>query len=463
MRDYTNTPLQLYGADFSLKSVIDVYDSFVWTDVYCGASDFELKMPCSIARRYNINLGDYVQCFVSKKVMIVEGMTIDYNQTDAMATYKGRSLESILTRRVMRKMDLLKIVPDEVDEGQWERAEIRSLWGSIKYVLERTVVKNTESQSHAGLTSEPRGISLLGYLEPIISNIDDQNTPYVEFEGMTVYDYINSVLSYFGYGWEILFNPAGVDGATNSDISNRKMLFRIYNGVKRTYNQVENERVIFSSEDDSTFKMSTSVDISSYGNSALVTGPHPVLAIQNEEEDPPTTEYVELVGVNFQTEIYNSVSGLDRYEIFVDATDISSMDNYYGKPCDEDYVIAQMRFKAIQAVRAMMGGTTEYSPSVDYDPYKKYGEDYYIGDLVTVIDGFGNVNIVRVDSFSHSLDSNGYRGYPNFETIAPIGGYRVIEQTTLGGEDIARAMEVGEAVRVTEQNNLDLFDDTDIT
>lgn len=461
MRDYTNTPLQLYGADFSLKSVIDVYDSFVWTDVYCGASDFELKMPCDIARRYNISLGDYIQCFVSRKVMIVEGMTIDYNQTDAMATYKGRSLESILTRRVMRKFDLPDITP-AVEEDVWYKAHIRSLWDSIRYVLERTIVANDESQTHAGLTNPSRGISLLGYVNPIISDIENQNTPYVEFEGMTVYDYINSVLSYFGYGWEISFNPAGIDGSSNSDIPNRKMLFKIYNGVKRTYNQVENERVIFSSEDDSTFKMSTSIDISSYGNSALVTGPHPILTIPSEE-DPSVMEYVENAAINIPTEIYNSVSGLNRYEIFVDASDVGNMDDNYGKPYPLDYIIAQMRFKAIQEVRAVMGGTTEYSPSVDYDPYKKYGEDYYIGDLVTVIDGFGNVNIVRVSSFSHSLDSGGYRGYPNFETIAPIGGYRVIEQTTLGGEDIARAMEVGEAVRVTEQNNLDLFDDTDIT
>lgn len=461
MRDYTNTPLQLYSADFSLKTVIDVYDSFVWTDVYCGASDFELKMPCSIARNYNIKLGDYVQCFISKKVMIVEGMSVDYNQTDATATYKGRSLESILTRRVMRKYDCPDITPD-IEEDTWYKAEIRSLWDSIRYVLERTIIKNTESETHAGLTSESRGVSLLGYVNPTISGIANQNTPYVEFEGMTVYDYVNSVLSYFGYGWEIAFNPAGVDGIDNSDISNRKMLFRIYNGVKRTYNQVENERVIFSSEDDSTFKMSTSIDISSYGNSALVTGPHPILAIPSEE-DPSAIEYVENAAINIPTEIYNSVSGLDRYEIFVDASNIGNMDDRYGKPYPLDYIIAQMRFKAIQEVRAVMSGTSEYSPSVDYDPYKEYGIDYYIGDLATVIDDFGNINIVRVASFSHSLDSGGYKGYPNFETIAPIGGYRVIEQTTLGGEDIARAMEVEEAVRVTEQNNLDLFDDTDIT
>jgi len=457
MRDYTSTPLQLYTRDFTLKTVIDVYDSFVWTDVYCGYSDFELKMPNMIAAGYNIQVGDLLECPLSTKIMIVEALNIDHgNQNEVTVTYKGRSLESILIRRVMRKEDLPDIVP-QLDDGEYVRASIRNFWDSIKYILDRTAVQNTlESGEHPGLSNPNRAFPLLGYVDPDDEQIEDQTTPYVDFDGMTVYDYVCSVLFYFGYGFEISFNYAGIDDSSNSGIPDRKMLFKIYNGKKRTFNQSENDRVIFSMDDDSTFKMDTTIDMSSYGNMAMVIGPHECSIVEDENGDK---QLVENPAVRYTTDVYNAVSGWDRYEVFVDCSSIPNSDTVRDVPYSDEYIIAQMRFNAIRVVKSCMGGNVSYSPSIDYDPYKIYREHYYLGDLVNVIDDLGSIAMVRIGSFSQSIDPNGYKAYPNFESVSPIGGYRVLEQTD-NGSDIARAMETGDAVRVTEQNNLELFDDT---
>lgn len=457
MRDYTNTPLQLYAGDFTLKAAIDVYDSLVWTDVYCGYGDFELKIQHKIASKYGIQIGDYLQCFLSEKVMIVEGMSLDYgSQNEVTVTYKGRSLESILIRRVMRREDLPKIVP-QIDGGSYVPAEIRGLWDSIQYVLERTIVQNSSaSGGHAGLSSDPRGVRSLGYITPTDEEFIDPSTPYVNFDGISVYDYICSVLSYFGFGFAISFNNAGVIDSDNSTINNRKMMFSVYNGKKRTYNQIENERVYFSTDDDSTFKMDTSIDMENYGNVALVVGPHPCAIIYDENEDK---QLVEVPSVRYTTDIYNAVSGLDRYEVFVDCSSVPNSDTSREIPYSEDYIVAQMRFNAIQVVKGKMSANITYDPSVDFDPYKEYGVHYYLGDLCNALDDFGNITIVRIDSFSQSIDSSGYKGYPHFASVSPIGGYRVIEQTE-GGSDVARALEDNTNVRVTEQNNLELFEDT---
>lgn len=456
MRDYTNTPLQLYSGDFTLKAAIDVYDSLVWTDAYCGYGDFELKIQNKIANNYGIKVGDYLQCFISNKVMIVEGMSLDYgSQNEVTVTYKGRSLESILLRRIMRREDLPKIVP-QIDNGQYVPAEIRSLWDSIEYILERTIVQNSNTDGHAGLSSDPRGINSLGYVIPDEEEFTDPSTPYLNFDGATVYDYICSVLSYFGYGFSISFNNIGVIDNSNSSINNRKMMFSLYNGKKRTFNQIENERVYFSTDDDSTFKMDTSVDMENYSNVALVVGPHPCAVIYDENEEK---QLVEVSSVRYTTDIYNAVSGLDRYEMFVDCSNVPNSDTSRSIPYSEDYIIAQMRFNAIQAVKGRMSANIKYDPSVDFDPYKEYGVHYYLGDICNALDDFGNITIVRVDSFSHSIDTNGYKGYPHFGSISPIGGYRVIEQKE-DGSDVARALEDDEHVRVTEQNNLELFEDT---
>lgn len=468
MRDYSGVPLQLYTRDFVLKSVIDVYDSIVWTDVYCGYGDFEVKIPDKIALGYDIQIGDLLQCSLSKKIMIIEGMGMEYSDDNSvMVTYKGRSLESILTRRILRKADLDFIVPGYVGDGIWTGAYIRQLWESIRYILERTIVTNSrypnveglEEYDHYGLSSSPRGVPLLGYEVLTDQDMLQQNTPYIDLEGMTVYDYICSVLSYYGYGFSIEFNPAGVSGGGNAKISDRKMLFKMYNGVKRTYNQLTNDRVIFSPDDDTTFKMNTSIDMSSYGNVAMASGPHPIITIMDGEGN---TEYIENVAERYPVEVYNTTSGLDRYEIFVDCSSIPNMDQRYGNvPYDREYIEAQMRFQAIQEVKKRLTGNLEMTPSVDFDPYREYSVHYYLGDLVTTMDDFGNISISRIAGFSHSLDSRGYSGHPIFESISPIGGYRVIENINTNNSDIPRETEDESGFRVTEQNNLDLFEGDD--
>jgi len=461
MRDYTNTPLQLYSKDFTIKAVIDVYDSFVWTDVYCGYGDFELKIQSDIAKGYNIEIGDFIECFISQKVMIVEGMTLDYDNNNVItATYKGRSLESLLCRRILRKEDIPKVVPQyNSTQGDYVRAEIRSLWDSIKYILERCIVQNTADSSRAGLSDRNRGISLVGYTTVTDPVILEQNTPYVDLDGMTLYDYICSVLSYYGYGFSMSFNHLGVIGGNNSSISNRKILFSIYNGLKRTFTQIDNERIVFTTQDDSTFKMNTSIDMSNYGNTGVVIGPYKAIQVKDGDGnyqwvDSPSDRYV--------ANVYNDISDLDRYEIYVDGTSVPNMEAEMSKPYPDTYVLSQMRFKGIQEVKKLMGGITSYEPTVDFDPYKIYGENYYLGDLVTVIDDFNNSATMRVSSYSHALDSGGYKGYPLFETPEPIGGYRVLEQTQ-NGTDILRNLEDDSAVRIPERNNVELFDDSDIT
>lgn len=453
MAKYTD-PLQLYDRNLVIKSVIDIYESFVWTDVYCGCGDFEVKIPCEIAKRYNIDIGDLLMCSLSKKMMIIETVNIEYDSDNSvMVTYKGRSLESILYRRVLRKEDVPNIVPQYSSQNEkYNPAVTRGLQQSIVYVLGKTIVQG------AYLTHVSRGIDIFGYTASTDPEITSLTAPYTEIDGLTVYDYIKSVLDYYGLGFKVDFNLSGTAGG---NVGSRKMLFSIYKGKNRGYTQALNERVIFAPDDDSTFKMDTEIDISNYGNAAIILGPNVSVQDGYDEEGNPI-----VVNTNkrYTTQLYSGVSGLDRYEIYVDATDLNPTDennNIYP----ESYIIAQMRFKAIQEVKSRLSGNISCSPQVDFDPYKTYGVDYDLGDVVTVMDDFGNVNIVRISAFTHSVDSSGIQAYPTFESISPIGGYRVIEQK-VNGEDAARELEresdVENVIRVTEHNNLELFDYTEI-
>lgn len=454
--DYTD-PLEVYTSTFVIKSVIDAYDSFVWTDAYCGCGDFELKIPCEIAKTYKMGIGDFLRCTLSKQIMIIEAMNVEYDDDNSlMVTYKGRSLESLLMRRILRKEDVPNIVPQyDNDQNKYVPATLRYIQETIIYVLNRTIVQNEN------ISMRSRGIEQLGYTLTDDEYIATLKAPYVNLDGMTVYEYIQAILSYNGLGFKIEYNPTGTIGG---NVNNRLMLFSIYNGVNRGYTQNLNDRVIFSSEDDSTFKMDTEINMTSYGNAALLIGPN-ICAESRDDDDQPI---VVTTNKRFTTDLYSGVSGINRYEIYVDASNIPATNEYTNMLYPDSYIIAQMRFRGIQALKQHLSGDISYTPSIDFDPYKEYGRDYYLGDVVTVLDYFGNINIVRIASFTRSLDSSGIQSYPNFESIAPIGGYRAIEQTE-NDEDVIRQLETdsnpdtSEALRVTEHNNIELFDDTEIT
>lgn len=454
--NYTD-PLEVYTPYLIIRDVIDAYDSFVWTDAYCGYGDFELKIPCEIAKKYKMDIGDFIRCTLSNTVMIIEAMSVESNDDNSlMVTYKGRSLESLLCRRVLRKEDVPQIVPQYNSSSQkYEAAQLRYVQEVILYVLNRTIVQNNN------ISMRSRGIEQLGYTINQDESIAEMKAPYVDLDGMTVFNFVQSVLAYNGLGFKIEFNPAGTVGGS---VDNRVLLFSIYQGTNRSHTQTVNDRVIFSTDDDTTFKMDTSMDMSSYGNAALLVGPNKCAESRDDDDQPIIVE----TNKRFTTELYSGVTGINRYEIYVDTTNIPATNEYTERLYPESYILAQMRFRGIQSLKQHLSNNMSFTPSVDFDPYKKYGEDYNIGDIVSVIDYFGNINIVRVGSFSYSVDNSGVQLYPNFEAIAPIGGYRAIEQTE-NDEDVVRQLETdsdpetSEALRVTEHNNIELFDDTEIT
>lgn len=459
-------PLQLYDRSLTIKRVIEVYDSYVWTDVYCGLGDFELKIPNAIAKGYNINQGDFIECPVSEVLMVVEAISQEYGTDNSViTTYKGRSIESILCRRVLRKEDVPKIVPQyDSHEHCYVKAELRKVWECIQYVLERTIVQNEQDGTHAGLSFPSRGVMQLGYTIPEGEEFVGEQAklaPYVNVDGITVYEYIQGVLNYHGFGFKIKYYPNGEIGG--STITDRVLRFEVYNGVNRGYTQDLNERIIFSPDDDTTYKMDTSSDFTDFKNASMILGPNiPKWVTDNDGQD-------EIVDTDkrYTTELYSGVSGLDRYELFVDASNIETTDKINGRICDTGYIVAQMRYKAIKELKKYLTGNITCNPSCNFDPYKIYKTDYDLGDVVTIIDTFETINIVRISSFSHSVDSSGYKRHPNFESIPPIGGYRALEQMS-NNEDIIRSGKMiknGSTInilRVTEDNNLELFDNTEV-
>lgn len=145
-----------------------------------------------------------------------------------------------------------------------------------------------------------------------------------------------------GYGIGFRFTP---------DFTNKTITFDLYKGVDRSMSQTANARVVFSEQYDNINKSTYSVNDQLYKSVAYVQGTS-----------------VEIVG---------SETGLERRELYVDATDIDD-----SQMTAEEYTAALQERGAIALDGAGLSETFE-SETVPEGNFH-YRTDYDLGDIVTV-------------------------------------------------------------------------------
>ena len=86
------------------SSILDTYNSLIWTDRYYKYGDFEIFTPVSLEIVAQIQKGYYLWSRDSEHTMIVESIEIASDvESGNKLVVTGRSLESILCRRIVWK------------------------------------------------------------------------------------------------------------------------------------------------------------------------------------------------------------------------------------------------------------------------------------------------------------------------------------------------------------------------
>lgn len=131
-------------------------------------------------------------------------------------------------------------------------------------------------------------------------------------------------------------------------------------------------------------------------------------------------------------DIYGSVQdsmvgGLNRREMFVDATSVPSSYNYFYDNKKQETVDWLVDDGVMQATIKDMALAELTIPSnrmtkgleaeIEYNTNFQYRRDYNIGDIVEVRDIYGYIDSVRVKEFIISHDENGVKCYPGFEAV----------------------------------------------
>lgn len=353
--------LFVLNADFESIAVIDTYESMIWTDRYNAYGDFEIYFAMDESLLEYIKEDYYLWLKDSEHSMIIEDIKIDADTEEGnRLIVTGRSLESILERRII-----------------WgQRIFSGNLQNAIQTMLNENIISpSVADRKIANFIFVPSTDSKITSL-----TIDNQYT------GDDLYTVIKGLCEENNIGFKIVLTD------------DNQLAFSLYAGADRSYDQTENPYVVFSPNFENIINSNYFSSKAGYRNVTLVAG--------------------EGEGASRKTTVVGSASGLDRRELFTDARDISS-DTEDGTLSDAEY-IAQLRTKGLKNLADHMI-TTAFEGEVEVTRLFKYGEDFFIGDIVQIANEYGNENSAYISELIISNSDEGLSIYPTFKTISKEG------------------------------------------
>lgn len=348
--------------DFKLEGIIDEYVSVIWRPSYSEVGDFEIYLGATdkaitllqenryVVRSSDISVDNGVTTY--EKVMVIKNIQIitDVENGDFLCV-TGRELKYLLHQRIV-----------------WSQT---TLTGTAEDAMRRLVNENAINPID---TNRIIPNLALGVLAGLTETIDKQVT------GEYLDNAITEICVTYNYGWDIF-------------ITNNKLVFIVYAGSDRSYGQTERPYVVFSDVFENLYNTDYQLTTEEYANTTLIGG---------------EGEGLERVYAT----VNNELSGLERYETFTDARDISSNKGTEDEIDSTTYL--NLLVERGRETLASLSYTEGFSGEVLSDVAFKYGEDFFIGDIVTVINKYGIQKNVRVLSAIESEDETGVKLLPQF-------------------------------------------------
>lgn len=345
---------------FETVAILDVFESFIWTDRYSKCGDFEIYTSSDRQTIATLKEDFYIWTEDSEHVMIIENRKIitDVEEGNKLLV-SGRSLESILDRRIVWNQILL--------DGDFQT--------QIKRLLTENVINPSDSN---------RKISNFIFEEtddPYILSLKVQ----VQYTGDNLYEVVCKLCESVNVGFKITLND------------DNQFVFKLYSGTDRSYDQETNPYVVFSPSFENIINSNYYESKAGYKNVGLVAG-----------EGEGSARKTVVVGESKSKE-------LSRRELYVDARDISSTTSNDGLISTSAYdnLLRQRGDEELNENKIIQS----FDGQVESTQMYRYGEHYFMGDITQLENEYGMESKVRVTEFIRSVDKNGIDSYPTFEVI----------------------------------------------
>lgn len=347
---------------FTIIDIIDSYTSLIWRPAYSGIGDFELYLSATdktvdllqkdryLVRASDISVVDGVTTY--KRVMVIKNLNIstDIEEGDYL-TVTGREIKFLLHQRII-----------------WQQTNLTGIAeDAIRQLIDENAINPTDSNRVIPTLT-------LGASAGLTDTIEKQIT------GDYLDEAITAICTTYNYGWDMY-------------ITGGKLTVEVYQGLDRSYGQSERPYVVFSDDFENLYNTDYQLNAENYANTTLIGG-------EGEGSE------------RIYTTVGNDNAGLDRYEYFTDAKDISSNKGSKDAISEDKYLLLLTeRGHEKLAERSITEG---FSGEVLSDVAYKYGKDFFLGDIVTVINKYGIQKNVRVLSAIESDDESGTKLIPEF-------------------------------------------------
>lgn len=352
--------LYFLDSEFSQIDIADVFKSIIWTDRFSQNGDFELVTSPNSSYINSLINTTYISLPESDHLMILEfvNLVTDLEKGDDFII-KGRSLESILERRVV-----------------WYPT---TLSGNLQTEVQRLLNENLINPI---ITA--RKIDDFIFTSSIDPNITSLEIEW-PFFGETLYKAISDICISYNIGFKITMTP------------DFKFKFELYAGKDRSHDQLINPYVTFSP------KMENLITSSYFKTDEFLR----TVILIGAEKGVGNWRYR-----YFYDPSLGAVTGLNRRELYKEVNDISR-NTETGQLSDSEYDLL-LKAKAIdelsknQVFEAFEG---------EVDPTKTFvlGEDFLIGDIVQVQDDYDHSSRSRIVEIIYSQSEEGIKIYPTFD------------------------------------------------
>lgn len=349
--------IAVLDTELNLIDFVDYRESYIWTERYGEAGDFELYFTASSKLLSIFQNGYYLYNAESNYMMIVETIKCTYDDDGSHVAISGRSLESLLDRRIV--------------------------WGQFSYFGQiQSLVKKLITENIIAPTEEKRKIPNFIFrdntkLNRMFETVD------IQYNGENLYDAIVSICATYNLGFRVYVENM------------HDFVFELYSGEDRSYDQITNPYVVFSPDFDNISEINYITSIKESKNVCMIAG--------------------EGEGSNQKTAIYGDAEGLNRKEVFLDCSKLSTTTKSGSKISDATY-----KEQLIQSGREEIDqykNDASVEGKITNDKAFVYGTDYNLGDIVVIDTGFGITRRGRITEYIRSIDSSGSESYPTYEII----------------------------------------------
>lgn len=449
--------MELYVLDafYRRATVVDAFDSCLWTERYNDVGDMTLNIHSTFGNRSLLTSGTYLAMNRSKRVMKIDTVE-DKVSADGTQTLvcTGSSLENIMEERPAR---------DSVSVGL--TAEPKWIITGLPAAIARQLFQNIMVDGVLDV-GDKLPFYTVGNSYPVDGIAEPTVTVSLSMDPGSLLSSLKVICQTYDLGFRI---------TRNADTS--QLFFNIYSGNDRTSSQIVNPPVIFAPSLDNLNNSSYLTSTKQYRNVAYVFGTDASLKVYGTGIDPATAGFVRRVltvkasDLSYPDRTIAGVGGTPAYTVTTaqqnsikvaqglptttqfqsdslakltkmqriltqDGVNINTVITLVGTTLTApqitditNAIIASQAYDATETTiynailtarglqeLAKNNNITAFDGEIPQYGSYQYDRDYYLGDLTEMRNIDGVVNQVRVSEQIFSQDASGEKSYPTLSS-----------------------------------------------